>query len=178
MLSSRGLLAALIVAATALFVAGVSIERNSTDEHTEPAAATETKQAEETHVEGEAGGHSEAEESHGENAASEETADGAEGEEASEEILGVDPESTPLVVLAVIASLGLAAAVIRAPRWAPLLWLVAIAMVAFAALDLREVFHQIDENREGLALLAGAVAILHALAAAISARQAVRNPAV
>jgi hypothetical protein len=34
----------------------------------------------------------------------------------------------------------------------------------------REVFHQVDENRTGLAMLAGAVAALHAGAAAVAGR--------
>jgi hypothetical protein len=41
-------------------------------------------------------------------------------------------------------------------------------MVAFAALDVRELFHQIDEDDGGLALLAGAVAGLHLAAAGVA----------
>jgi hypothetical protein len=41
-------------------------------------------------------------------------------------------------------------------------------MVAFAALDVREVFHQIDEDDGGLALLAGVVAALHLVAAGVA----------
>jgi hypothetical protein len=42
--------------------------------------------------------------------------------------------------------------------------------VAFAALDVREVFHQADEDDGGLALLAGVVAALHLAAAALALR--------
>jgi hypothetical protein len=41
-------------------------------------------------------------------------------------------------------------------------------MIAFAALDLREVFHQIDESEAGLAVLAGPVAALHIAAAIVA----------
>ena len=39
-------------------------------------------------------------------------------------------------------------------------------MLTFAALDIRELTHQIHESRPGLAALAAAVALLHLLAAA------------
>jgi hypothetical protein len=92
-------------------------------------------------------------------------------EESSERLLGVDPESTGLVAVAVVVSLVLAALVWRggAP-W--LLGLVALVMIAFAALDVREVVHQIDESRTGLTLLALLVAALHLAAAALAARAA------
>ena len=54
--------------------------------------------------------------------------------------------------------------------------LVGLAMVAFAALDVREVIHQLDEDNEGLALLAGVVAALHLGVAAV-ALVIVRRPA-
>jgi DMSO/TMAO reductase YedYZ heme-binding membrane subunit len=44
----------------------------------------------------------------------------------------------------------------------------AAAMLAFAALDVREVAHHIAENRTALAVLAGAVTALHATAAALA----------
>jgi hypothetical protein len=42
-------------------------------------------------------------------------------------------------------------------------------MVVFAALDVREVVHQLDESKGGLALLAGVVAVCHLAAAAVAA---------
>ena len=69
----------------------------------------------------------------------------------SEEILGVDLESTPLVLLAVVGSLAMAAAVFRWPRSMPLLAVVAVAMLVFSALDVREVLHQAEKSRQGLA---------------------------
>jgi hypothetical protein len=40
-------------------------------------------------------------------------------------------------------------------------------MLVFAALDVRELVHQIDESKGGLAVLAGVVAVCH-LAAALA----------
>ena len=45
-------------------------------------------------------------------------------------------------------------------------------MLAFAALEVREVAHQIAENRTALAVLAGAVAALLATAAALAGQLA------
>ena len=65
-------------------------------------------------------------------------------------------------------SLALAVAVWLRPESRPLLILVAVAMVAFAVLDVREVVHQLDEDNGGLALLAGVVAGLHLGVAAMA----------
>jgi hypothetical protein len=74
-----------------------------------------------------------------------------------------------VLALAIVVSLALAAVVWRAaaPPWLPAT--VALAMAAFAALDVREVVHQIDESRPGLTLLAILVAALHLAAAALAA---------
>jgi hypothetical protein len=95
-----------------------------------------------------------------------------------ERLLGVDLESTPPVVLAVLAGLGLA--VLAAGRIGRLRWFllaVAVIALAWAALDIREVVHQIDESRTGIALVATAVAVLHLTAAAVSGRLAGQAPA-
>jgi hypothetical protein len=163
-LSSRVLLAALIAAATALFAVGVSIERGQSDKHSserierpgesgEGPAADTGGEGEERHVP---------------------TTAGELGHDTHEEprILGIDPESTALVILATIASLLLVAAVLRWPRAVALLALVALAMLAFAALDTREVIHQLDEDHAGVAILAGAIAVLHLVAAGVAAARA------
>jgi hypothetical protein len=49
-----------------------------------------------------------------------------------------------------------------------LLAVIAGVMLAFAVLDVREVFHQLDEDRDGLALLAALVAVLHLASAAVA----------
>jgi hypothetical protein len=50
----------------------------------------------------------------------------------------------------------------------------ALAMLAFTALDIREVTHQLSESRPGLAALAATVALLH-LAAGAAALLATRG---
>jgi hypothetical protein len=159
MLSSRLLLAALMTAATALFVIGVSVERAQPDQHAGE-RAEQPRETGESHAE--TGG--EAEEARGSTV----TRDSHEEEPC---ILGIDPESTPLVVLATVGSLLLVAAVLRWPHAAALLALVALAMLAFAALDVREVIHQLDEDHAGVAILAAGVAILHLAAAAVATTQ-------
>ena len=93
---------------------------------------------------------------------------GSEERNGEETLFGTDPETTPLVVLAIVASLLLAAGCWFRPEWRWLLVVTALAMAAFAVLDLREVIHQLDESNTGLAVLAGAVAILHGAAAVTS----------
>ena len=53
--------------------------------------------------------------------------------------------------------------------------MVALAMLVFAALDVRELIHQIDESRTGLAFLVALVTVLHAGAALIAFRL-IRSP--
>jgi hypothetical protein len=90
-------------------------------------------------------------------------------EASSEKLLGLDPESTALVIAAVAISLLLAWAVWVRPDRLPLLALVALAMLVFAALDVREALHQGDEGNTGLAILASAIAILHIAAGTLAA---------
>jgi hypothetical protein len=159
----RGLLIALLVVSTALFAVGVIAERSEADEHTEPATAqvAETGEAEGTHEEGEEAGA-------GEQPAGEEAHD-----DDGEALLGVDLESTPLVVLAVIAGLGLAAlAATRFGRLLGFLFAVCVIALAWAVLDIREVVHQLDDSRTGIAVVAAIVAALHLAAAAVSGRLA------
>ena len=143
MMPLRTLLVVLIVAGTAAFVVGVSIER----EKAEPSGA----EAAEGRA-GEAGEAKESPEAHSE-------------EDEEETLLGVDVEATPFVVLAAIASIVLAAGAWIRPRWPLLLAGIALAMIAFGALDVREVVHQVEEENAGLAALAGIVAVLHFAAA-------------
>ena len=69
----------------------------------------------------------------------------------------------------VVASVGLALLAWSRPERR---WLLAIAVIAagFALVDVAEVLHQLDEDRMGLALLAAAVAALHALAVLLAVR--------
>src|SRR4051794_35392890 len=159
----RALLAGLIVISTVAFVVGTTIERNSGDVHHEsPQPAGE-------HA-------SEAGDESGAEHAAEGGAATTGRETHSEELkpLGIDIEAAPFVIAAALVSLALAFAVWRRPAAVALLVLVAGAMLLFAALDVREVFHQGDEDRTGLAVLAAAVAVLHLAAAAVAATMATR----
>jgi hypothetical protein len=146
------MLIALLLASTAAFLIGVVAERSTGDKHDEPTAVVR-EEAE--------GAHSEAAE--GDEAAPEE-------HHAEARLLGIDPESTPLLVVAVAAGLGLAALTAsRVGGTQAFLVLVALAALAWAALDIRETAHQIDESRSGIAAIAAAVAALHVGAAAVAA---------
>jgi hypothetical protein len=138
----RAVLVALIVMATAAFVVGTAIERNSGDE-----------------------GSAEGEAAHAESGTE------PKGTASSEELkpLGIDVEAPPFVALAAGVSLLLAIGAWLRPRWLALLLGIVAAMVVFAALDVREIFHQSDESRTGLAVLAALVAALRLGAAAVAA---------
>src|SRR5262245_55264887 len=147
----RKLLVSLIVLSTIAFTVGTLIERSNADTH------RETGHEQPGHVEtGEEGEGSEEPASSG----------GESGESASdEELFGIDPESTALLIVAILVSALLAAGCWFRPEWRWLLGLTALAMAAFAVLDAREVVHQFDESRTGLGVLAAVVAVLHAAAA-------------
>jgi Flp pilus assembly protein TadB len=167
MLRSRLLLAAVMTAATALFVVGVSVERAQPDQHA-------GERAEQSHETGESHAETgeEAVETHGAPSVGE---SGHDTHQEEPRILGIDPESTPLVVVAIVGSLLLVAAVLRWSHATALLAFVAVAMLAFAALDVREVTHQLDEDQAGVAILAASVATLHLAAAALAGMQASRH---
>ena len=149
------LLALLIVVATAAFAIGVALEDSDAHDESPTAVAQEVAHLESEEGEAEGTEHAEAQEAQDESS-------------EDEAVLGIDLGSTPLVVLAVLGSLALAAGVWLRPDLRALLLVVAGAMLAFAALDVREVFHQIDESNEGIAALAGVVALLHASVAALA----------
>ena len=153
-----------MTAATALFVVGVTTERGESEPHSGE-RIEQPRETGESHT-AETGGEGEETPAH--------TAGGESGRHTHAEphILGVNPESTLLVALATVGSLLLVVAVVRWPRAAALLVLVALAMLAFAALDVREVAHQFDEEHAGVALLAGVIAVLHLAAAGVAAVQA------
>jgi hypothetical protein len=86
--------------------------------------------------------------------------------------LGVNVEAVPFVVLAAVASIAVALAAWFRPRMVPLLLAIAGAMLVFALLDVREVFHQSDESRSGLAVVAVVIATLHASAVVVAGMMA------
>ena len=77
-----------------------------------------------------------------------------------ERVFGIDIESTGLVVAAVAVSLLLAIALWLSDGFVVPLALAGFALVA-AIFDVREVFHQIDESRTNLTVIAAIVAALH-----------------
>jgi hypothetical protein len=147
----------LVVAATAVFVVGTSIERHESKREAAPGR--------------EASGHGEAGSSAGGESSAQHAAEGTPGaHETHAELnpLGIDIEAPGFVALAAVLSLGLVAAGWWRLRWVALLLALAAMMLVFGALDVREVFHQHDEARAGLASLAGVVAALHFAAAALA----------
>jgi hypothetical protein len=151
-------LIALLLVSTTTFLVGVLAERSSDDEHHEPAAVVHDK-AEGTHneaAEASEAGDAEANEAaegseaeHAEAADRGEVAPGEAGEHHAEaRLLGIDPESTPLLVIAVVAGMGLTAlAASRMGTSRAFFVVVALAALVWAALDIREIAHQIDESR-------------------------------
>lgn len=97
-------------------------------------------------------------------------------EKNSERIFGVDIESTGLVVAAVAVSLIFAVALWLSGSVAVPFALAGFALVA-AVFDVRELFHQIDESRTNLTVIAAVVAALHltVVAGALNLAQRARS---
>jgi hypothetical protein len=91
------------------------------------------------------------------------------GERHSEaKLLGINPEALSLLVIAVIVSVLLAATIWFRPLVPVLIAIVGFGLL-FAALDVREVLHQVDESRTSLIVIAGALIGLHFLVAMLAA---------
>ena len=160
-----------LLLATVVFVTGISAERSLAGEAAEgrsgessavTGAEAPAEEASEDHEEGEET------EGEGEEAlADEAAAPHDEANEASEEILGINPESTGAIAAAVVLSLVLAAALWFWGTPAVLI-VAAVFALLFAALDLREVAHQLSEARSGLAAIALLAAVLHVGVAVIA----------
>ena len=148
-------------------------ERSSTDEHSEPASANVGESGE---AAGEpAGAREDGEGSSAGEAGHAETPAGDTDTETNEAVLGVNIESTPLVMLAAIFGLGLVAlAATRFGRRPAVLLAVAVIALAWAALDVREVVHQLDESHAGIAVVAIVVAVLHLAAALLAGTMGMR----
>ena len=141
----RWLLGTLLIAAAALFAIGVATEG---DAHDETVASVE------------AGEHNEATEAG-------ESNERSEAPENGEKILGVNLESTPLVALAVVISVALAAATWRTDHKLILL-VTAVFAAVFAVLDVAEFSHQIKESAATIAVIAAIIAVLHAASALLA----------
>jgi hypothetical protein len=147
-----GLFALLMLLSTAAFVIGVTVEKNQGDSHSavEPGHSDEGTAA-----------HEEAEGAHSE-------VGGGASSEGSESLLGVDLESTPIVILGALMSLALIGAVVRWPR-REVLAVAVLFCLGFAALDGRELAHKLDENSGAVAAIAALTLLLHLAAAATAA---------
>ena len=146
----RLIVALLLVISAVLFAVGTTIERSGGDAHDGTALSSSESEGESSHAD--EGGETD-----------ESSADEAEHTENSEEIAGVDPESWPLVGLAIAISLALAAGVYwRQGRW----FVAAFGFgILFAAADTRELVHQLDESETTVATIAGILIALHLLVA-------------
>jgi hypothetical protein len=161
--------AALLVAATILFVVGTTIERSQ---------ATSAELQEASPVEqsaGEAVEHREAEETETKASPTGEAGEEQASEgEAGEELLGINPESAGLTAIVALLSLVLAGLLVARPSRG-LLVAVAVVGLVFAALDAREAVHQANESNGGLLVLAALTGLLH-LGVAVAATAGLRSP--
>jgi hypothetical protein len=153
-MTSWRLAAVVLVLTAGVFAIGVAVGRSGghdeTGEHTEAVSDehSETAERAEGHVEQEAT---------------------ARDEHDDERVLGVDVESPLTVTAAMILSLGLAVALwLARRRWLAIV--VAVFALAFAAFDIGELVHQLDEGRGGLVVLAAVVAAGHLTAGVLAGR--------
>ena len=164
--SLRAWLAVVLAGSALLFFVGIYLERNVTTSQAPPAIAPST-QPEATHAEGGSEEGGEAAPSEAPVASLGEAGETAEQHAAEARPFGLDLESPLLVGAAIAISLLLAVAVVRttAPR-------VLVAILLFAALfalfDLLEVSYQLTASRPGLAVIAGLLVALLAIAALIA----------
>ena len=155
--SLRALLAGLLVVSAILFAIGATLERHQRGNETTAA----------THQEGSGG---ESGESGGEGASHTET----HGEKGVT-LLGINTESLGLEIAAIVASLALAVAVWRLRQRLVLLAIIAFGLV-FAAGDVRELAHQINESHAGIAAIAATLIVLHLVIAGTAAVLLGRRP--
>jgi len=151
----RVALAVLLVVSAGLFALGTTIERRQGHDDTAVTRHDDASVGE-----------------NGERAEGETANESAErhesGNETDETVLGINPESVPLTIAAVLASLLLAAAIWRGSFRPFTAYAVLVFGLVFAAGDLRELVHQLDESRSGLAAIAGALALMHLAISALA----------
>jgi hypothetical protein len=163
----RHAIAVLLIVAAGLFVVGVNSENDNDVHNDESNAETDAADGHDEATESAKAIAAEAEE----RSTSEAEAADEEAEEDEERVLGNDVESPVLVTTAVVISLLIAGLVWRRSD-RRLFIIVAVFGAGFAVLDVAEVAHELDEDNTGLALLAGAIAALHAAVAALALHQA------
>lgn len=173
---ARRAAAVLFLVTAALFAVGVAAED---DTHAETGVESSDAAAEQPASEsGDA--HEEGAEEPGSEEDGGAAVDGGERghDESSEEktVLGVHAESPATVTLAVLASIALAAGLWFTNRRPVAIVAVAVGAL-FALFDVAEVVHQLDESKNGLAVLAAAIAVGHAVAAGLAGRSALDRQA-
>ena len=131
------LLGTLLIVAAAVFAVGVATEGDVHDSHRVTESTSEAAEQ------------------------------GGAAEQEATRLLGVNLESTRLVVVAIGVSVALAAATWRTDRKLVLL-ATGIFAAGFAALDVAELRHQIEESAATIAVIAAIVALLHAAAALLA----------
>ncbi len=155
----RGALVLLLVGSACLFFVGSTIERQH--KHHESVAATPAKASS-----GESGG-----ETGGESAKAKTAEQHVEKakDETGAKLLGINTESLALSIVAVVLSLLLAAAVWFGV-WSRLVLFAVVGFgIVFAAGDVREVVHQVNESNGGLVAIAAILIVLHLVVAALAA---------
>jgi heme/copper-type cytochrome/quinol oxidase subunit 3 len=149
----RRLLGTLLIAAAALFAVGIATEGDSRHETVATVESVAHNEATEQADHNEQSGTS----------------------ETGERILGINLESTPLVVIAVLISIALAAA-----TWTHddkvILLLTALFAAAFAVLDVAEFTHQLRQSAATIAIIAATIAVLHAAAAFLAEQRRTAMP--
>lgn len=155
----RGALGLLLVITGCLFAVGSAIGRHHGQHESTVAKTAETS--------GETGGES----------STPKPAEHAASAEGGSRILGVNTESKALSIIAVLASLALAAAVWLRPARLVLLAVIGFGL-AFALGDGRELAHQLKESNGGLAAVAGLLLVLHIVVAALAAAATRASPSL
>ena len=153
------LIGALLAMATVFFLWGSFAERSS-----HPDTSTGTKATTGQHTEG------------GESAAQHASEGNTPGVTETEyRPLGINLESTPLIVAAAVISFGLAGLVAFRPGRTVLLLVVFVAS-GFVALEIVEVVHQANVSKTGLLVLALIAAVLHAAVAVLALGEVLTEP--
>ncbi len=148
----RAALVLLLLVSAALFAMGATVERH---QHTEATPSISQTSAPTEGSSSDSGG-----EAH--------PAPGETGATSSEDLFGINPEAPWIVVLGVAASVLLALAIwFRDGR--SVLIIVIVFGLLLAALDLREMVHQVNESRTSLIVVSAVLATLHLAAAGIAA---------
>ena len=97
-----------------------------------------------------------------------------EAPDSGETAFGINLESTPVVVLAVVVSVVLAIATWRTDKL--ILLVTALFAAAFALLDVAEFSHQIKESATTIAVIAAIIAVLHTATALLAKQRRAAAP--